>query len=54
VEPDEHPQSHSEKKMNLNDLVESYKQKLESEPDNSVVQLNLGMAYASLNIIPFH
>jgi len=49
MEAEEHLQSHSEKKLNMTDLVEVYKQKLESEPDNMVFLLNLGVAYTALN-----
>ncbi len=49
MEAQEHSQSQSEKKMDTTKLVEVYKQKLQSEPNNTSILLNLGVAYASLN-----
>jgi len=49
MEAQEHSQSQSEKKMDITKLVEVYKQKLQSEPNNTNILLNLGVAYASLN-----
>lgn len=47
----EHAQSQSEKKMEATRMVETYKQKLQSDPNNTGILLNLGVAYASLNKI---
>jgi tetratricopeptide (TPR) repeat protein len=49
MEAQEHSQSPSEKKMDTTKMIEVYKQKLQSDPNNTGILLNLGVAYVSLN-----
>jgi tetratricopeptide (TPR) repeat protein len=45
----EHSQIQSEKKIDATTMIEVYKQKLQSDPNNAEILLNLGVVYVSLN-----